>query len=187
MGEPAVRVLLFSDLFGSFVDESGSFEACLESYRALVEAGVEVVFITGAPLEVARETLKDLQPQATVIADGGRSVSAIPGSPLANLGEKLLPANDAEPDQREAARRVIAEYGKNGDIVLSIGVGDSADDTFLVAMDLAALIPGTGGAICPAIPRPAAVYKCQRAGQAGWNEWAEQMLKKMKIELVRDP
>jgi predicted mannosyl-3-phosphoglycerate phosphatase (HAD superfamily) len=186
MGEPAVRVLLFSDLFGSFVDGSGSYEVCAESYRALKAAGVEVCFITEAPLASARELLKNLEPAAPVIADNGRTAFAPPGSMLAS-SDKFLRGPAETSDQLTAAQLVIAEYARGGDIVLSFGVGDGPDDAFLAATDLAALIPFAEGKVCPAIPRPGSVYECRRPGREGWNEWAEQMLRKVKIELVRDP
>ena len=178
--EPSVKVLLFSDLFGAFLDDRGSFDRCADAYRTLAEAGMEIIFISGALQEIAREALSTLLPQPALIAAGGKAVFAPESSPLAAAAREGA-SPQRNPDQLSAAEWAAGVYRGDGDIVLSFGVGDAKDDTFLKTVDVAALIPGPEGEICPLIPRPEVVYCCNNPGQEGWNEWADLMLKKIVV------
>ncbi len=180
MCEPLIKVLLFSDLFGAFLDEQGSFEKCADAYRNLVDEGVEVIFISAAPLSVAREALSELLPQPVLFAAGGKEIIAPESSPLAEAArDGALPLRD--PNQQTAAEWAAGVYRGDGDIVLSFGVGDGRDDVFLKTVDTAALIPGPGGEICSLIPQPEVTFICKNSGQEGWNEWADLMLRKMVV------
>lgn len=175
MNEPRVRVLLLSDLFGCFAEDGRPETVSADAYRSLVKAGVEVVFISGAPRAVCRRALAKLEPEPVFLAAGGSTVSSPAGH--------LLPSGPLPitPDQRGAADWVIGRYGLSGDIVIPFGIGGSPDDSFLEAVELAALIRGGSGEICPHVPRPEVTYSCSRPGPAGWVEWAEVMLRKIEI------
>ena len=155
MKEPRVRLILFSDLFASFCDGGGSHDACDAAYRRIAEAGIRVVFVSGAPAEIVSRILTGLDPEPEVLAEG---------------------------DQRTAVEGYIAAVRAGGDIPVTLGIGGSPDDTFLEAVDQAAVIPSEAGGPCPGLSFPKTAYICKRPGQEGWIEWAEMLLR--RIDLV---
>ena len=179
-------MLLLSDLFGSFADRQGSWRACAGHYGRLREAGVEVVFFSGAPLEVALRTLDGLNPEAALVADDGKTLWAPAGHRLGSASEpREIPVPGA-PGQRAAAEWVIERYGYGERLVLHFGIGGGAADAFLEAVEVAALLPGEDGRLCPEIPKPGIVCVCKETAQSGWNEWAETMLRRIELVGMRD-
>ncbi len=181
-----VTVLLLSDLFGSFADREGSWRACAGHYGRLREAGVELVFFSGAPLEVALQTLDGLSPEAAVVADGGKTLWAPAGHKLGSESEPRTIPTPGAFAQRAAAEWVIGRYGDGERIVIPFGVGGGADDAFLEAVEVAALLPGEDGRLCPDIPKPRITCTCRETAQGGWNEWAETMLRRVELVTIRD-
>ena len=158
MEEPRVRLILFSDLFASFCDGDGSHNACDAAYRRIAEAGVGVVFVSGAPPGVVSEVLDGLDPEAEVLAGG---------------------------DQRAAVEGYIAAVREAGDIPVTLGIGGSPDDAFLEAVDQAAVIPTEAGVPCPGLSFPKTAYVCRRSGQEGWIEWAEMLLRRIDLATLK--
>ena len=87
---------------------------------------------------------------------------------------------------RTAAEWVIGSYGDGERIVIPFGVGGGADDTFLEAVEVAALLPGEDGRLCPEIPKPGITCTCRETTQSGWNEWAENMLRRIELVAMKD-
>jgi predicted mannosyl-3-phosphoglycerate phosphatase (HAD superfamily) len=181
MSEPAVKVLLFSDLFGTFADGDGACEVCSEHFQRLRSEGVEVVLVSGGRIENVATVLADLRESAVVLADGGNTL-------LCPEGHLLGPSRDirslltaGRESQLAAAEWIIDRYMANGSIVITLGIGGSPDDTFLEGLDVAALIPGADGTVCPQTPRADVCYVCSSPGQRGWNEWAEIILRRVQV------
>lgn len=181
-----VKVVLFSDLFGSFANKGGSWERCVESYRRLTDAGVEVVFLSGASLEVCQEILSGLEPAPAFIAVDGKSVFAPVNHPL-HIDASAQGKSELDLEgQHAAALWAIEKFREQHRILITFGIGDSADDDFLRAVEVAALIPDSEGKICEFVPRPEVTYECAGSGQDGWNEWAELILKRVDIFSAKD-
>ena len=184
-GESGIKVLLFSDLFGSFADAAGSWKDCYPWYLRLREAGVEVVFITGAPVEIANKTLSGLEPRPNIMAGDGRILTSAEDDQFGPEGDlsAFFPAG-IHP-QRAAAEWVVDRITSSSRIVIPFGIGGSPDDRFLAVVSAGALIPSADGNVCPRAPRPEVAYVCGQTGQRGWNEWADLLLR--RVELVSIP
>ena len=158
MGEPQVRLILFSSLVGSLLGSGGSHSACDEAYRRITEAGVRIVFVDGATDGTASQVLAGLDPAPERLAGG---------------------------DPRAAVEGYIAAVRAVGDIPVTMGIGGNPGDSFLDAVDQAAVVPTEAG--CPAaeLSYPPSAYVCKNSGQAGWVEWAEILLRRIDLASLK--
>lgn len=172
MGEPAIRVLLFSELFGLFTDGESSAAA---AYTRLAHMGMLTVFVTDAPMSQARSAIDGLEPAAPVIAAGGDRYCPA-GHPL----EAAFAGMAETTESRAAVSALIAAVRRQGDYPIPIAIA-SAEAAYLTQMHLAA-VTGSGDAT-PASP---ARYRCRERGPAAWEEWADLMTRRIRIILSRD-
>ena len=158
MGEPQVRLILFSGLLGSFLGSGGSHSACDEAYRRITEAGVRVVFVDGAADGAASQSLVGLDPAPELLAGG---------------------------DPRAAVKGYVAAVRAVGDIPVTMGIGGGPDHGFLDAVDQAAVIPTEACEPAAGLTYPNSAYICRNPGPAGWIEWAEILLRRIDLATLK--
>jgi hypothetical protein len=173
MGEPAIRVLFFSELFGLFTDGVSSAAA---AYARLAHMGMLTVFVTEKPMAQARAALDGLEPAAPVIAAGGTWYCP-PGHPLAGAFAEMVATS---PEAGAVIAALIEAVRRRGDYPIPIAIAPS-DASYLIHMQLAAVTGSGGGS--PASP---ALYRCRARGPAAWEEWADLMTRRIRIILSRD-
>lgn len=184
--EIRIKVLLLSDLFGSFVNEAGSWQECGEHYRLLRRAGVEILFFSGADTAISKSALSGLDEEAVLFARGGAALETPAGHLLGPGGDISARIAGNAPSQKRAAEWAIKRFIEEGYSVLTFGIGGGADDSFLESVDVGALLLGPNGEVCPLTPGPRVVHICSHSGQMGWNEWADNMLRRVEIVTNRE-
>ena len=88
-------------------------------------------------------------------------------------------------DETGAVRWFVDRHKRRGKTVVSFGIG-AGDDKFLSAVDVAAVLPGGDGRSAGGAVLPEAVHRCKAAGQDGWNEWAELLLRRVEVVTIAD-
>lgn len=172
MNETLVNVVLFSSLYGSFLDENGSWRHCFGNYQHLKEHGAEIVFFADCPLDMALDALKELAPAAPVIDSNG-SVYI----PEDHILSDIFPGNERFNNAVEAAQGFLKALRAQDRIVIPVGIGGEGAD-FLKLTTLAALLPNSGN---HSLPAEVTIYNCRKPGVMGWNEWADLITRRIKI------
>lgn len=166
MPEPKVIVLLVSPLEDVFAEKGKVSPDVLKSYNMLTAKGMNILLTTSLPLEEAAEIIEPLSPPA----------------PLLNFGEGFhIPENSdfQLPEMTDfSLTAIIGKLRETGDIIIPIGIGRLPEHDFLNDVELAALLPGSEKP-----KKSVTVYQCKTDGPAAWCEWAETMMRRIRIIL----